>query len=771
MSWVANLLITPIFFIGFSGLLIPIFRKKLEDKKNFDLMKVEFLFFIIVIGNILTTLFYLVLKRYNILHFFHRNYIVIPLILSSLCFFGKYVKKNINIIKEEIKLESTSIWSVITFSILLQYYLNYWFSTPYPYYPLFQEIHFMKAAVELNRFAHLNLETANSYLPSRIIHLALMEVFPSVSILKIQWTLPLTSMALSALLNIILLKRFCFQSSRLLANALAITSLYTFSQYWGQSYYSYFCSLLLVLYLFSAKINKEENIKKTVISLFFVYLFFLLTRSYFLDKKASLAWIYILLIFFFLVSKEKMSQAVFSWTLVAGSFTFHRAAILFVPIAILFAVLKRVYDSKKRSRLVKENYSWMLCLSAFIFVITFGFLIFMAIDQKFDAFYFDYKEFMSFPVQIFAFLLRKKVTVDSALVEIGGGPYGAVLEWFRSFTPATAILFFSSIYVFLEKRSKGFYIKNEAFWLGTFLLGSVLTSGLFPATYRARGLVILALCMFISYNLNFLVQNKRVVKFVFFLCFSLVLLYSLFILGNHIDGFEYLREAFAFIFVFLLICIILFLLGGERLKPYSIIALLALEVFLIKIIFYKYSFGSNIQALNRISHYNKTSLDASSSLAEYAGANALFSDPYTTANLKILSGINGMYPHPNLANMDDKVALKVKKILQSFLNCDLQNLETRLKELFLTQAREAKSFFENQELDVISSLNKLSNHVIWAISPTTKKWLTCYEKETQCKNLFLYENTREWGEYSLSNIECHTKLKISTPHIHFYKLK
>jgi hypothetical protein len=333
-SFLKDVLVAPLYFLvptGFGLLIFSIFCTHQKILKS--VTRLQLILSSTFLGFVLISLAYTELNNDNKLP---------GVFFAAYPFFNLFSLLGFYQTREVLEIDD-SFWSLIKTILLVlpiscaAYYFHYVHFSPFPLRDIFQEVHFMKGALEFSNFQIINIATGDSYIALLQVHSGLLNHFFAYNLINSQWIL------LAYLFLFGILCYYCFLSSfienRFMLNV--TLGLATLSIIFSNSNNEYLLGLTLVFFAVLVSKNKERT-KAAPVFLELVVLC-VLSIIFYLNRmptypRTALPHLVFYLLFMLLLSYfdfDRVLPLVFAALLMLIAPPYHRAASLYIPLMLL----------------------------------------------------------------------------------------------------------------------------------------------------------------------------------------------------------------------------------------------------------------------------------------------------------------------------------------------------------------------------------------------------------------------------------------------------
>ena len=645
--------------------------------------------------------------------FFQKDWLLFSFIFIS--YAGWYSYK-FDII--QLKNEWWKKWLAIFLVMFFFYYFYFIKFTSFPLRDVFQDVHFMKGALEYSRFGSLNPFTANSYLPIIQISFGLLHKLFQIDMFHLQWFIPLAI----AFVNFGCVYfwhdsfKFSYQTKVFSLIILISLSKFIFS-------FSNNDQLMALTLLFLGALNKIRDAKVSTgrpLSVFLVAAFSLAIFAVFYKLPRPSYWIYqntfyilitqlILITLFTKLNRQHLVFLQFIGLIIFLGFTYHRAIIMYLPVALILWALWEILRSKKLLVPSFSLFSFLRIISFFTIAlaILLGIVRYLARNHFIKI---DVQRLYALPHYIFGKLIGKKVDIEK-ITDFAGGFTNTIIEFVRQ-TPPFLLILLASIYLFIIFYDFFGRLFSGKFWelpvgkrlsdQSNYYLRFFTYSNLFicfmvvsvfsgiPYVYRGQFFLNLIIAVYIPVSFE-TIKNFKAEKIVNVFLFALVIFtpilsfWGLKVIYNFQWNYKnipniYLSELFPLTQVGLfVVCVIsgliisFFFLKKNKANIHLYILILfvlviALDKIHIVTKFYEYSYGSSYDK-EGISHYTRQDLAFINKIYVCLDKEkVIFSDPYTVSILKAGTGLSGAFSIENLADIPPKMSQDLKFMIADFFN-------------------------------------------------------------------------------------------------------
>lgn len=667
-TWLKDALIAPVFIIfplGFGLALLSFYG--LREKLQSLIGKRELVLSALVLGWVLVTLIFLKGEYVKKVSTFARFGFPIMYVVAI---YGLRSSSRLLADFWQSEFVANGRWYVAIFLAAgAIYYYQYLHFANFPERDIFQDIHFMKGALEFSRFGILNLFTADSYIPLLQVHWGLMNQFFGYDLLRSQWLLP----PVILIFHFLCVRCFFVSLSFLpeVVNICSIIMIILNRSMFSKTNGDLLAATSLVLFASFRNVIKKPNNDVPNQSVLLAACM-LLTLLLFKTQQVPNHWI---VVAFLVLTYRWMntSYLAFFWLALMTflSLKLHRSVVMFLPAALIWHF---VYDF-----FIRRSQVWSEAKTAArMFAVTFGFYIILgmmllgwfALRDQFNV----VLRFMSeFTHGLFS-LMTGKILDFTRSNEAGDASFAnTMIEWVRSSVPmlnfVVLILACAVMGQFVRKReyANGDKEKLQALFACSCVAAAATLLNFSNIPYIYRGLffptlfqiAIVGLCLqyanLFSYSRT--LRFALIALVVWFSRFTALKVYNFSWdpeqIGNaYIRGLYPVNQSLFLLLMFLgLVCLAVRSASFKSWFATFVVVALLLDTIGIVTKFYEYSFGSYFPSPHIISHYDHRDIEGSKLLLEQPAGTLLFSDPYTLSISKATTGLNGLYSYENVADM------------------------------------------------------------------------------------------------------------------------
>jgi hypothetical protein len=764
-SFAKDLIIAPLFFMvptGFGLLLFSIF--KMHKKLLKFLTATQVALTASFLGFVFITLLYMQL---NVMQSLPSVFPFLYPALNLLSLHGFYNTREILQINDTFKssLKTIAILSPLFF---ITYYFHFVHFSPFPLRDIFQDVHFMKGALELSKHYIINIATGDSYIPLLQVNWGVLNYFYNYNLINSQWILPIYAF----FFNYLCLK--CFYSSIIkdrfiLTFALGFAIIFPVQIFAVQNHYFMISFALL---LFSILVNKNKDCTKAMpVALELIWLSVLFLMLYFSRKIPSASetfFPYLFYYFIFMLSisffnLNKLLPVAFVILMLFISPTIHRSAAMLIPLILVLYVIYFLNFQWLTINNDRIKYSFFKKLIKYgIICISLGILVGFLIAENWPSANTFVKSF-SDPIY---FLMGG----DGDYYPIGF--IGIMSEWFRIASPVVYVLFLLlSITIFVKVKAGHItgLIESDISYINFYFISILFLSVVFfaPIPHMHRVIpfitVIFFLCM--AYMLKKIYQDiylngdtraAKIIIPIVILTYTLIAkyIYDMPWKYEYTGKPPYLSELFPIpeIGVVIILLSLFFLMRTHKKKSYIawsmvvviIISGAAIDRFKMVTKLYENSYGNDFPEPKVISHYSIVEFNAAKhlgSLIDRSGSKlwVMISDPYTLGIFEAVTGTNGFYTFSNLGVMKKEYKEKLKVIFRnifpplkdfstkSTINIDKNKIKNTL--LLLTDFYEKNigampeaQYFLYSRFGQQLNADFFNKQLVWIVNEKTIKW-------------------------------------------------
>jgi len=683
-SFIKDIFIAPLFYLiptGIGLLILSLF--KTHEKFLSFMTRMQLILCASFLGFVFIPLFYISIGNEKLTGLFCFLY---PL-LNLLSLHGFYNTMGILYFKNVSKYY-LNIFVTLFLVYLPVYYFHFMHFSRFPLRDLYQDIHFMKGAMELSKYYFLNLSTAHTYLPLIQVHTGLLNHFYGCDLINLHWILPLFSfffhsLCLYCFYNVFIKDRY---------NLMLILVFSTiFLDFFTISNYQFTISLSLVLFSVLTYKNRSQVSLLPIIvelSIFFLAAIFLyLNRSFPVQDHTFLPFLLSILLLIFLISLfdiRRFLPVLCVILIVSLAVPLHKGMILTVPTIFLLYIIYFISTQWQYPGSFQLKYELSKKSTKYIAISLPAALLFAIMVER------------TWP-SVGSYIINSLYPVYLALGGDGDysyiGPIGILAEWFRKVPPAFHFLLLLLTVDFLikYKRSK---IRSEDIFeevrdghiifyvLSVFVLFLTCFIPL-PHLYRVYSLTVMMLfpLAVVLLNINGSRNSDSRCRSTAIPC-TLIGLALYTIIAQYLYNMPWKYELtispyISMVFPIFAIGIVIIFFSYISLKlvhnPTSarilttIIIVSALYVDKINITskLYENSFGPVLPESEIISHYSLLELKVARHLNNTLNSKEfiLMSDPYTLSIFQAITGNNGFYSFSNIGVMKKEYEMELKAIL------------------------------------------------------------------------------------------------------------
>lgn len=632
-------------------------------------------------GFVFITLFYQELERWDLLiDYFSYTYPLLFILSLAGFYRGRQLIGGV-------PLRPHLITVALLSPLLLVFYYFYFIKfTSFPLRDIFQEVHFMKGALELSKFHVLNPFTADSYIPVQQVHLALLHHWYGYDLLHSQWLLPIYN-GLFRLACLYCLFRILLQDQwhiRIALGFLVVTLQNLFSPTNGDLLFS------LTLVMLAVIINCERcsTVRLSHAGVVVVGISTLLILGYHTANVQDLG-MYLFPTAFLVLIILRFNMSVFwkpAWLgmLSLLALALHPAqALLYVPSILLAYTCYVIILSSHQS----DNDSLRRKAVVFAIGTTIAVLCLLL-----------YKSYRLLSLQNPDTLQRLAEWFLGRQIDSNESYPGTLIEWGRLAPPALHVLFIliavphlTMLVLRILKCSatdQACLTRDDTLLLFTWTTASVLLlldfSGV-PYFHRGLYYPLVFGCCLMAVLLHrdlrdYLTTGDRRVALkygLWMLLYTILaakyLYHATYMGGNvsdpYLEAYAPWPTASAILLATLLIAMVVpsqrYLVATFMVA--SIGVGLGADKTYIKTKFYRYSYGDDWPEPHVLSHYTLNELRVAEGLKNLSPGTVLLSDPYTTGILSGLTGLNGLYTFANLGVMQDEYKKAISAFFIAFL--------------------------------------------------------------------------------------------------------
>lgn len=702
-SFLKDLFVAPLYFVVPMGLGLLFARSCGAGRMcGIWMTRAQIVLCATVLGLVFQTTLYQAMERFNLL------LPLWPLLYPTALFtslLGFYLMRDLLPIDPNVKPDLMTFAALAPLAMVMYgfYFLQF---TEYPLRDIFQEVHFMKGALELARFQILNPFTADSYIPVQQVHLGLLHYWYGYNLLNSQWILPIYCFLFQYG------SLHCFISAiverpmpRAIALGLCIISLQNmFSPTNGDLLFSF------TLLLFSLLAKQNPSVLNVWGQMGMVVTLGVLVGLAYQVVPVQETYLYVLPLYALAPMSGRILSAPvrdFLWlgflTLVGVILHAAQALLYLATILLSYAVFALVMNwaVSERAALRKTVFPLSITLTGGVLVIVIYNLL-IGLEQNPTAQL----------VRMGEWILGKEITGAE-------GFRNTLFEWVRLATPGLHILGLTLLFIVHHVVRKGLFPEvlerreapySIASW-DLILFYCLVSAGLvllgfsgFPYFHRMLYFPVVFGSVAVALMLDLLLQHSiRGARKHVMLAPALVLLIYTLLSASYLyratdeEGMvvnPYLLQISPLPGAALVTMAMLTLSAGILRKRMivSLLACLAVAVALvtdkmsIKTMFYKYTYGDVWPQPPVLSHYTTNELSVNEIIGAYPANSILYSDPYTLGIIKAITGLNGLYTFANLGVMKTVYEEAIKHSLRQIEKVGLGNRVP--KEAFLSQLEE-----------------------------------------------------------------------------------
>jgi len=669
-------------------------------------------FYLLFLWSISASLVY-TLESKNLLAYSWRYlpYIFACFIIYPLIWFRPHLKN----LKFNLNPNVIIVLLLVIFSYMVSNF--YWYD--YPLRDLFSSTHYMKGALELNRFNLYNPLTADSYLPTMQIALAVMDKVTPFNILTIVWIMPIFNILLFVMIAYLMGSVFSTVEKNKPFFIFGLASL-SFPIYYSPTLLAFFAA---TVFLHKLKCFLEKDVSKKSLILKYILLSTFILVSVFAAKFLfynKSYWVFALGITGFVSIFERKYTPLFLLCLISNSF--HRIAPLFLGLSlVILFISKKFYELDKSKLPSKTTLAFLLGNLVLIGLPP----VLAVLEKEFNlSIKTDYFwEVINSVVEVFfGYRLNPHDVLSS-----GGGFLESFIEWIRSFPPSAYILLMGVISQKLIKRD---FTKRDIFLLSSFVLFAFIMNSGLPFAYRGS---VYSLILFIILSFNFFYYlDDNLKKCLFFLLLASTLTLCIFLVspltGEHSI---YLKNNPSFFVIHLLLIAGLYTVT-RKFKKHSwlilVFAIFYMERQILVTFFYKYSYGMPPQKSKVITHYTQNDLALARNVLQRK-YQYIFSDPITMSIVKSTTGQNGSYSYQNINGLEPDRKLMVKEALLKIIKCDEKSFANILKQIIDYSFSAEAMYFSRKKYSTSGTgvTNNIIDNTLVVISESTLNWINCPE--------------------------------------------
>lgn len=683
--FIKDIVVAPLFYLvptGFGLLIVSLF--KTHEKLLLFMTRMQLILCAYFLGFVFIPLFYLSVGNEMLAGLFCFLY---PL-FQLLSLYGFYNTREMIHFKN-ISKYFLNVFAVLFLVFLPVYYFHFMHFARFPLRDLYQDIHFMKGAMELSEFYFLNTSTTSTYLPIIHVHTGLLNHFFGCDLIHLHWIMPFYSFFFHSLCL------YCFYNSFIKDQynlMLVLVFSATFLDFFTITNYQLTLSLSLVLFAVLAYKNRSQvNLLPVIleIAIFFLTAIFLyLNRRFPVEDKTFLPFLLAFLLLIFLISLfdiRRFLPALCIILMVSLAVPLHKGMILIIPIFFLLYVLYFICTQWQYLESSQLKYELSKKLTKHIVISLPAVLLFVImVERTWPTAGSDIVSLL-YPVYL-------ALGGDGDYSHIG--PIGILAEWFRKIPPAFHFLLLFLAVDFLIKYKKGKIRSKEVleeiraghiifYALAVFVL---FLTCFIPLPHFHRVCSLAAIVFFplagVFLNFNGYRNSDSCYRSTAIPC-TLIGLALYIVIAQYLYNMPWKHEftISPYISKALLIfaigtAIIFFSYIGLKFvhNPTSarilaiIIIVSALYVDKINITskLYENSFGPTLPEPEVISHYSLLEYEAARSLNKALNSRefVLISEPYTLSIFQAITGNNGFYSFSNIGVMKKEYEIELKAIFR-----------------------------------------------------------------------------------------------------------
>jgi hypothetical protein len=620
---------------------------------------------------------------------------------------------------KNLKLSLNSNVAIVSLLVIFSYIVSnfYWFD--YPLRDLFSSIHYMKGALELNRFNLYNPFTADSYLPTMQIALAIMDKVTPFNILTLVWIMPIFNILLFVMIAYLLGSVFCIVEKNKSFFIFGLASL-SFPIYYSPTLLAFFAATVFLYklkYFIDKDISKKSLILKYILLSTFILVSVFAAKFLFHNKTY---WFFALSITGLISIFERKYTPLFLLCLISNSF--HRIAPLFLGLSLVILFISKQVNEFDKSKLpLRTSLAFLLGNLVLIGLPP----VLAIIEKKFN---------LSIKTDYFWGVINSVVEVfygyrlnPHDVLSSGGGFLESFIEWIRSFPPSAYVLLTGVNLLKLIKRD---FTKRDIFLLSSFVLFAFIMNSALPFAYRGS---IYSLILFVILSFRFFYYlDDNLKKWLFFLLLaSNLTLYILLVSPLTGEHSIYLKNNPSFLVIHLLFITALYSVT-RKLKQRSwlilVFAIFYMERQVLSTFFYKYSYGIPPHSNKVITHYTQNDLALAEKVLQRK-YQYIFSDPITMSIAKSTTGQNGSYSYQNINGLESDRKLMVKEALLNIIKCDESSFASVLKQIIDYSFSGEAMYFSRKKYSTSGSgfSNNIIENTLVVISESTLNWINCPE--------------------------------------------
>jgi len=655
-------------------------------------------------------------------------------------------------------------WTLVVIgpvAVITYYFLYIQFSS-YPLRDIFQQMHFMKGALELSKFQILNPFVSSAYLSIIQVHLGLLHHFYGYDLINSQWILPVCIyffhlacyyLFFSALTDSAAGIRIALALATVLAPMFAVENMILLE------------SMTLVFFsmLVRAKLDERGMARPVAVVMLLAALFglYYLHFHYLYAGPASYAsmWAFALAMLYLVSIAGGKSATVpaFLAFFAVSMFAVHRGILLFLPIVLfLYLVHAAVFRAGGAGRAAVKYAVLKAIFTGFTLLVLSILALDYLLTTSTDAG--DAHWSSDFMWRIGETLLQTEV-----LVGAGTGFNHSLVEYLRLSPPALLLLVFVllAIYVFHGPVSKLFgravpapegdprapFLNHALFFVLTIPPLALAVLSTIPYVYRGAFFpALLTIGLFATllefYRKAVVSRSPRTASRAAVLLALASVLLGHFVLYGHAPDLvgnpdPYLAALFplpqAALVLLVIALLVLFSRWWRRalvlgLVPAALVVAISADGINFRTMFYTKAYGADLPADNVISHYTLQDLRLAESMKEYPPQTIFVSDPYTLSILRSVTGLNSLYSFANINLVTD--AARYKQLFRFILEDDAGGTIDEWRGKFArlweavssTGGEEAAYFLKRWRSARALTHGDIYTDYVWVISDKTFQW-------------------------------------------------
>lgn len=670
-SFIKDVVIAPLYFLVPTGIGLCVFSIFGTHKKLLkSITRMQLILSSTFLGFVLISLAY---TRLNNRDFLPGCFFLVYPLINIISLVGFYHVRQILEASDRFRSMLKTIM-VLSPVFLINYYFHYIHFSPFPLRDIYQEVHFMKGALEFSKYYILNIPSCPTYFALLPVHSGLLHHFFGYNLINSQWILP----AYLFFFHIICF--YCFYSSfvrdQFTFNAALGLSAVFVSMCFSNTNNSYLLGLTLVFFAVLVVVNKGRT-KAMPVFLELMGLCVLSIILYLNRKTPSIGGtvlpyltsclLLMLLISYFDYHRFLPFAFVVLILLIAPQY--HRAASLYIPLmlviyGIYFACFQwRLIDIPRLKKAILKK---LILYSIILFPV--GIALVMLTAQIRPSLFPQLKSFLNV---ISVSIVQQEVSTNPWL-------FGTIAEWIRLTPPVVYIMFvFLLILLFKERRTHlaRAHIDSNLSYIIFCLVSTVLPIGfcfspllsihrlsIFPI------LMIFALTAFLfkfyyeSYFKAGRYSRSLLLVPVSIIVYTLIarIVYNLPWKSPGIKS-PYVAELFPITEICIAVMLLLLLVLMLHWKV-SLVGILVLVIVILGFVvdrfniitkLYASPYGYNLPKPRAISHYTVLELRTAEQLGRCVKSPRylMLSDPYELGIFEARTGLNGFYSFANLGEL------------------------------------------------------------------------------------------------------------------------